>query len=81
MKFDGKIHLKPGHIPLSVLKFGLPPVILVLCYILYCGFTAEPNELIYITRELYAMLEHALMSLAILFGGATALEAVTRRLN
>lgn len=81
MKYNGKIRLKPGHIPLSVLKFGLPPVILVFCYILYCGFSAEPNELIYITRELYSMLEHALMSLVILFAGATALEAVTRRSN
>ncbi|MHB1150691.1 MAG: hypothetical protein ACYCWE_10390 [Eubacteriales bacterium] len=78
IKIASKIRFKPGHIPLSILKFGLPLVIMLLSYIIYYRITAQPDQLIYITRELYSMLEHAFMSLVILFGGATAFEAVAK---
>lgn len=73
-----KIRFRPGSIPLLILKSGLPIVFILFVYIAYYRLSAKPEQLIYISREIYSMIEHALMTLAIVIGGAAAFEAVTR---
>lgn len=80
MKHTIKFRFTPGRIPLLILKIGLPAIILLLIYIIYCRISTQPDDLLYITRELRSMLEYALMSLVILCGGAAAFEAVSRKL-
>lgn len=77
-KSAAKIRFRPGSIPLLIIKGGLPIVFILFVYIAYYRLSAEPEQLIYISREIYSMIEHALMTLAIVIGGAAAFEAVTR---
>jgi hypothetical protein len=80
MKLTKNIRFDPGPISLRIIKFGLPVVIFLFAYIIYCRVTAKPDDLLYITRELRSMVEHGFMSLVILCGGAAAFEAASRSL-
>jgi len=75
------IRFSPAVEPLALLRAGMPPVILLLLYILFRLRTADGLALLSTLRECRIMLEYALMSLAILAAGAAAFEkaAQTRR--
>ena len=64
----------PAETALIVLRLGLPPIALLFAYIFFHLRTADGTELLSACREGKIMLEHALMSLAVLLAGAAAFE-------
>lgn len=74
-----KLRFSPTRLSLTVLRAGIPPVLILLLYIALWPRSLSGIGAVRAIRQCRVMLEYALMSLAILHGGAAAFEYAARQ--
>jgi hypothetical protein len=72
------VKLKIDNLPAIILKAGLPVIAAAMLYIYITIYTADSN---YVTtvRQASAMIEHVLMSLTLIIGGAFLANTISER--